>query len=52
MQSGVLSVMNGFREDMLSKILGMNGHITVVSNFAGDDIKDYKNVARIKRRFF
>ncbi len=42
----VMSVMNGFREDMLSKILGMNGHITVVSNFAGDDIKDYKSVAK------
>ena len=42
----VMSVMNGFRDDMLSKILGMNGHITVVSNFAGDDIKDYKNVAK------
>ena len=42
----VMSVMNGFRDDMLAKILGMNGHITVVSNFAGDDIKDYKNVAK------
>nr|MCR5506821.1 ABC transporter permease [bacterium] len=42
----VMSVMNGFREDMLAKILGMNGHITVISNFAGDDIKDYKNVAK------
>ncbi len=42
----VMSVMNGFRDDMLSKILGMNGHITVISNFAGDDIKDYKNVAK------
>ena len=42
----VMSVMNGFREEMLSKILGMNGHITVVSNFAGDDIADYKNLAK------
>ena len=42
----VMSVMNGFREDMLTKILGMNGHITVVSNFAGDDIKDYREVIK------
>ncbi len=41
----VMSVMNGFREEMLSKILGMNGHITVVSNFAGDDINDYKSLS-------
>ncbi len=43
----VMSVMNGFRDDMLSKILGMNGHITVVSNFAGDDIKDYEKISNI-----
>ena len=42
----VMSVMNGFREDMLAKILGMNGHITIVSNFAGEDIQDYKNIAK------
>ena len=29
----VMSVMNGFREEMLSKILGMNGHITIMSSF-------------------
>ena len=41
----VMSVMNGFRDEMLSKILGMNGHITVVSNFAGDDIDNYKSLS-------
>ena len=25
----VLSVMNGFRQELLDRILGMNGHITV-----------------------
>lgn len=30
----VMSVMNGFREEMLSKILGMNGHITITSSFS------------------
>ena len=42
----VMSVMNGFRDEMLSKILGMNGHITVVSAFAGDDISEYSAIAR------
>ncbi len=40
----VMSVMNGFREEMLSKILGMNGHITVVNNFSSDNIKGYKDL--------
>ena len=48
----VMSVMNGFREEMLSKILGMNGHITVVSNFAGDDINDYKYEYEYDREFY
>lgn len=42
----VMSVMNGFRDEMLEKILGMNGHITIVSNFAGDSIKDYKSISK------
>lgn len=41
----VMSVMNGFRDEMLSKILGMNGHITIVSAFAGDNISDYNKIA-------
>ena len=40
----VMSVMNGFREEMLSKILGMNGHITVTSNFSSDNIQDYNKL--------
>jgi lipoprotein-releasing system permease protein len=28
----VMSVMNGFRHDLLEKIIGMNGHLTVYSN--------------------
>ena len=37
----VMSVMNGFREEMLSKILGMNGHISIISTFSRDiDNKD------------
>ena len=30
----VMSVMNGFREEMMAKILGMNGHITIASSFS------------------
>ncbi|NQT56693.1 MAG: lipoprotein-releasing ABC transporter permease subunit [Desulfobacteraceae bacterium] len=38
----VLSVMNGFRADLMSKILGVNSHLLVL-NFEGA-FKDYKEV--------
>lgn len=38
----VLSVMNGFRADLMSKILGVNSHLLVL-NFEGA-FKDYKKV--------
>jgi lipoprotein-releasing system permease protein len=38
----VLSVMNGFRADLMSKILGVNSHLLVL-NFEGS-FKDYKKV--------
>ncbi len=41
----VMSVMNGFRNEMLSKILGMNGHITVISKYAGKNITNYKQLS-------
>ncbi|MDJ0683396.1 MAG: lipoprotein-releasing ABC transporter permease subunit [Alphaproteobacteria bacterium] len=37
----VMSVMNGFREDILSRILGLNGHIRVQANFAEDGLRDF-----------
>ena len=45
----VTSVMNGFREELLSKILGLNGHFTVYpieSNFAdyNDDVLKWEQV--------
>jgi lipoprotein-releasing system permease protein len=39
----VLSVMNGFRAELLGKILGLNGHITVYSA-AGQLFTDYENL--------
>lgn len=39
----VMSVMNGFREEMLSKILGINGHVTVMSSF----VREFENPDRV-----
>jgi lipoprotein-releasing system permease protein len=36
----VMSVMNGFREQLLSRILGLNGHVQVIQ--IGEPIKDYE----------
>ena len=38
----VLSVMNGFRADLMSKILGVNSHLLVLSY--GGAFKDYKKI--------
>ncbi|MDX1738117.1 MAG: ABC transporter permease, partial [Alphaproteobacteria bacterium] len=38
----VMAVMNGFRHELLSSILGLNGHMTVTSY--SRDFTDYKNV--------
>ena len=39
----VMAVMNGFRSDLFSKILGLNGHV-IVSKL-GDDFTDYDELA-------
>ena len=39
----VLSVMNGFRADLMSKILGVNSHLLVLSY--GGALKDYDKVS-------
>jgi lipoprotein-releasing system permease protein len=40
----VMSVMNGFRHELLSRVLGLNGHIAVVG--AQGSIKNFDDVAR------
>jgi lipoprotein-releasing system permease protein len=39
----VMAVMNGFRQELLTKILGVNGHIVVQP--VGSDMTDYEDVA-------
>jgi lipoprotein-releasing system permease protein len=40
----VLSVMNGFRDDLMSKILGVNSHVLIL-NYGGP-FKDYEKVGK------
>jgi lipoprotein-releasing system permease protein len=40
----VMAVMNGFRQELLSRILGVNGHLTVYAD-AGP-IEDYEDFAQ------
>lgn len=39
----VMAVMNGFREDLLGRILGLNGHMAV--NGYGGELRDYDDLA-------
>jgi lipoprotein-releasing system permease protein len=41
----VMAVMNGFRKELFSKILGLNGHI-IVHKVGGDDFENYGEAAR------
>lgn len=41
----VMSVMNGFREELLSRLLGINGHVTVFAEQLGEGIPDYDALA-------
>lgn len=40
----VMSVMNGFREQLLDRILGLNGHLQVVG--IGEPIEDYEAIVK------
>jgi lipoprotein-releasing system permease protein len=45
----VLSVMNGFREELLSRLLGINGHVTVFPERVGEGIEDFDALAALLR---
>ncbi len=45
----VMAVMNGFRHDLMGKILGLQGHVTI-QNYGGGGLADYDQiVARVKK---
>ncbi|HMA16174.1 MAG: lipoprotein-releasing ABC transporter permease subunit [Bacteroidota bacterium] len=39
----VMAVMNGFRQELLGRILGVNGHLTVFAN--GEGLRDFDDMA-------
>ena len=41
----VLSVMNGFRAELLTRLLGINGHISVQAQQAGEGLADFDTLA-------
>ena len=41
----VMSVMNGFRQELLTRILGLNGHVTVAGPATG--LADFDNLAKL-----
>jgi lipoprotein-releasing system permease protein len=45
----VMSVMNGFRTDLLARILGFNGHIYVAGQLLGDPVRREQALERIRK---
>lgn len=42
----VLALMTGFQDQIQSKILGTNAHLTILSGWAGRPVRDWKSAAR------
>jgi len=42
----VMSVMNGFRQELFFRILGFNGHMTVTESFSANALNDYDALAK------
>ena len=38
----VLSVMNGFRHELLTRVLGINGHLTIQAQIGESGIKEFE----------
>ncbi len=41
----VMAVMNGFRHDLMSRILGLNGHV-IIQNYGGGGLVDYDGIVQ------
>ena len=46
----VLSVMNGFRHELLTRVLGINGHLTIQAQIGESGIKEFEKEIKVVER--